>query len=123
MVVRGGEGEGEGRKVRPGDLGENITTVGIDLEGLSRGTVLRFAHYSSAPSTGDARIGITGLRNPCHQIEKFGKGLLAQCTVREGGRVVERKAGVMGVVVSGGVVEKGMGVSVEVVGEGVLDVV
>lgn len=119
----GGEGREKGRKVRPGDLGENITTTGIDLESLPRNTILRFGTPSSPPLSSDARIRITGLRNPCHQIEKFGKGLLAQCTVREGGRVVERKAGVMGVVLTGGVVEAGMGVWVEAVGEGRLDVV
>ncbi|KFY56402.1 hypothetical protein V497_06294 [Pseudogymnoascus sp. VKM F-4516 (FW-969)] len=121
----GEEGKGDGRKwVKPGDLGENITTSGIDLEALTRGTILRFASpTSSTPSPGDARIRITGLRNPCHQIEKFGKGLLAQCTVREKGVVVERKAGIMGVVVAGGRVEEGMGVWVEREGEGVLDVV
>ncbi|OBT66877.1 hypothetical protein VE03_04267 [Pseudogymnoascus sp. 23342-1-I1] len=133
-IDRGGGGEGEGeeeeeggkkgkRGVKPGDLGENITTTGLDLESLTRGTILRFASPSSPPSDSDARIRITGLRNPCLQIEKFGKGLLAQCTVRERGRVVRRKAGVMGVVLSGGRVEGGMGVWVEVVGEGVLDVV
>ncbi|KAL5350794.1 hypothetical protein ACLOAV_004365 [Pseudogymnoascus australis] len=112
LVVKGEGGDGgggKGRGVRPGDLGENITTTGIDLESLTRGTILRFASPSSTPSDSDARIKITGLRNPCHQIEKFGKGLLAQCTVREGGRVVQRKAGVMGVVLSGEEVEKGMG--------------
>ncbi|OBT38791.1 hypothetical protein VE00_10926 [Pseudogymnoascus sp. WSF 3629] len=123
---KAGEEEGEGgrkrRKVKPGDLGENITTTGIDLEGLSRGTILRFSSSPTA-SDGDARIRITGLRNPCHQIEKFGKGLLGQCTVREGGVVVQRKAGVMGVVLTGGVVERGMSVWVEVEGEGALDVV
>ncbi|OBT72582.1 hypothetical protein VF21_08142 [Pseudogymnoascus sp. 05NY08] len=119
LEVRGEEG---GRKVKPGDLGENITTRGLDLEGLTRGTILRFSS-SPTPSEGDARISITGLRNPCHQIERFGKGLLAQCTVREGGRVVQRKAGVMGVVLAGGVVERGMGVWVEEGGEGGLDVV
>lgn len=119
----GEEGKKGGRGARPGDLGENITTTGIDLESLTRGTILRFASPSSPPSDSDARIKITGLRNPCHQIEKFGKGLLAQCTVREGGRVVQRKAGVMGVVLSGGEVERGMGVWVEVFGEGGLEVV
>lgn len=124
LVVKGERGEsgedggGKGRRVRPGDLGENITTTGIDLESLTRGTILRFASPSSPPSDSDARIRITGLRNPCHQIEKFGKGLLAQCTVREGGKVVQRKAGIMGVVLSGGKVERGMGVWVEGSGEG-----
>ncbi|OBT91659.1 hypothetical protein VE01_10343 [Pseudogymnoascus verrucosus] len=83
LVVRGEEGkagEGEGkRRVKPGDLGENITTSGLDLEGLTRGTILRFSSSPTA-SDGDATIKITGLRNPCHQIERFGKGLLGQCT-------------------------------------------
>lgn len=137
LVVREREGEGErdgnggedgegkkGRAVKPGDLGENITTTGLDLESLTRGTILRFASPSSPPSDSDARIRITGLRNPCHQIEKFGKGLLAQCTVRQGGKVVARKVGVMGVVLTRGTVDVGMGIWIEEVGEGgVLDVV
>ena len=121
MLFRSGK---KGRAVKPGDLGENITTTGLDLESLTRGTILRFASPSSPPSDSDARIRITGLRNPCHQIEKFGKGLLAQCTVRQGGKVVARKAGVMGVVLTRGTVDVGMGIWIEEVGEGgVLDVV
>ncbi|KFZ06589.1 hypothetical protein V501_07266, partial [Pseudogymnoascus sp. VKM F-4519 (FW-2642)] len=86
LVVRGEEGKAgeemggaeEGkRRVKPGDLGENITTTGIDLESLTRGAILRFSSSPTA-ADGDARIKITGLRNPCHQIERFGKGLLAQ---------------------------------------------
>ncbi|KFY18859.1 hypothetical protein V493_08292, partial [Pseudogymnoascus sp. VKM F-4281 (FW-2241)] len=86
LVVRGSEGgrggeEGENQRrvIKPGDLGENITTTGLALESLPLGTILRFVPPSSStPAPGDPRIRITGLRNPCAQIEKFGRGLLAQ---------------------------------------------
>lgn len=90
---------GKGFEVRAGDLGENILTRGIDLLGLPRGTKL-------ALGTG-AVVEITGLRNPCAQIEQFQPGLLkAVLEQDEAGRVI-RKAGVMGVVLSGGEVKPG----------------
>lgn len=58
-----------GFDVHPGDLGENILTSGIDLLALATGTMLRF------PS--GAVLEVTGLRNPCAQIERFRPGLLA----------------------------------------------
>lgn len=54
--------------VRPGDLGENVTTRGIDLLGLSTGARLRLG--------AEAVVEITGLRNPCNQIDGFRQGLL-----------------------------------------------
>lgn len=87
-----------GLHVLPGELGENITTVGIDLLSLSAGTHLQ---------AGDALVEITGLRNPCHQIESFRPGLLWQVlgTAADGSLV--RKAGVMGVVLRSGSVKAG----------------
>lgn len=85
--------------VFPGQLGENVTTQGIRLLGLSAGTRLRLGE--------SAIVEITGLRNPCSQIENFTPGLLAavlDCTSE--GELV-RKAGVMGIVVAGGVVHPG----------------
>lgn len=112
----GGLRRDDGGGVAPGGLGENITTLGIDLLGLGTGAVLRFV---DADGEGGARVRVTGLRNPCPLIERFGKGLQAQCVVRDGGgRIVERRAGVMGVVVGGGEVRSGMGVVVEEEGEG-----
>ena len=59
----------KGFAVAPGQLGENITTRGIDLLGLSAGTRLRLG--------AEAVIEITGLRNPCVQIDSLAKGLMA----------------------------------------------
>lgn len=86
-------------EVGPGQLGENITTEGIDLLGLPRGTRL---------SMGDgAVIELTGLRNPCVQIDRFRPGLLKQVVGTDDDGSVVRKAGVMAVVVTGGVVRPG----------------
>lgn len=85
--------------VSPGELGENITTEGIDLLALTRGTLLRLG--------ADAVVEVTGLRNPCLQIDRFESGLLKQVVGTDAqGRTV-RKAGVMGVVLAGGVVRPG----------------
>lgn len=95
----------EGFSVRPGELGENITTTGVDLLGLPEGALLRIG--------ADAVVEITGLRNPCRQIDDFQDGLLKQVVGRdESGRVV-RKAGIMGVVREGGVVRPGDAIEVE----------
>jgi MOSC domain-containing protein YiiM len=89
----------------PGDLGENLTTRGIALIDLSAGTKLRLGL--------EAVVEITGLRNPCIQLDRFRPGLMAACLGRtpEGG--VVRKAGVMGVVLVGGQVMPGDPIAVE----------
>jgi MOSC domain-containing protein YiiM len=89
----------EGFSVGPGDLGENITTTGLDLLSLPVGTVLRIGAGSL--------VTLTGLRNPCSQIEAFERGLLKQVLARHGDGRVVRKTGVMGVVVLGGTVHRG----------------
>jgi MOSC domain-containing protein YiiM len=95
----------KGFAVAAGDLGENITTRGIDLLALPAGAVLRIG--------ADARIELTGLRNPCRQIEAFQSGLVAAVLERTtDGRLI-RKAGVMGVIVSGGVVRAGDAIDVD----------
>ena len=85
--------------VLPGQMGENITTRGLQVLALSTGTRLRIG-----PS---AVVEITGLRNPCSQIENFMPGLLASVLDRSESGAVIRKAGVMGVVVVGGLVRPG----------------
>ncbi|MFF8425981.1 MOSC domain-containing protein [Streptomyces sp. NPDC016566] len=96
---------GNGFRVAAGELGENITTRGIDLLGLPTGALLRIGD--------DAVVEVTGLRNPCAQIDTFQKGLLKEVVGRgEDGRVVY-KSGVMGVVKAGGVVRPGDAISVE----------
>ena len=86
--------------VAPGALGENVTTAGIDLLDLARGTRLRLGN--------GAVVELTGLRNPCFQIDKnIGPGAMAATLGRtpDGGLV--RKAGVMAIVVTGGDVRPG----------------
>ena len=90
---------GKGFSVRPADLGENIATVGIDLLALPRGALLKIG--------GDAVLEVTGLRNPCAQIEHFQAGLLAAVLGRGPGGELIRKAGIMTTVKAGGVVRPG----------------
>lgn len=86
----------KGFVLEPGQLGENITTRGLDLLGLSRGTRLRLGAH--------AAIEITGLRNPCRQLDALAPGLMEAVLDRaeDGGLV--RKCGVMAVVLTGGTV-------------------
>lgn len=98
-----------GYDVGPGDMGENILTAGIDLLGLPVDTVLRIGP--------EAVVRLTGLRNPCVQIDRFRRGLLGLAVTRdESGRIV-RKAGVMGIVVASGVVRPGDTIGVELPAE------
>lgn len=83
-----------GYSVEPGQLGENITTRGLDLLGLPTGTLLHLG--------GRAIVRITGLRNPCQQINGFEPGLLREVLGRSHDGTVERKGGVMSVVIAGG---------------------
>jgi MOSC domain-containing protein YiiM len=87
-----------GFAIGPGDLGENIVTQRLDLLGLPRGTRL---------TIGAAQIEITGLRNPCAQIEAFRPGLLAAVLDRARDGALIRKCGVMAVVLRGGAVRGG----------------
>jgi MOSC domain-containing protein YiiM len=154
-----------GFAVTPGQLGENITTAGLDLLGLPRGAVLRFGRpggdAAAAATEGIATEGIavvagvgavveaagrakldgptagavaaliaaarrdaagvddrpavvvTGLRNPCRQIDGFRGGLLRLVAHRDAGGRLVRRAGVMGVVLRGGPVRPGDPVTVE----------
>ena len=115
----------KGFRVHPGDLGENITTSGIDLLSLPRGARLRIGE--------DALVEITGLRNPCRQINDLSPGLLKICveradgvatdsdvdlgptggTVSRDGQPIRRKAGIMAVVERGGQVVPGDVITVE----------
>jgi hypothetical protein len=85
--------------VAAGEMGENVTTRGIDLLALPRGTKLYLGE--------SAVVEITGLRNPCVQIDRFQPGLLAACVGRDDSGRVVRKAGVMSVVLAGGEVRPG----------------
>ncbi|HLZ73223.1 MAG TPA: MOSC domain-containing protein [Dehalococcoidia bacterium] len=85
---------GQGFNVWPGAMGENITTRGIDLLALPAGTRLRLGE--------DAEVEITGLRNPCAQLDGLQPGLLAAVLDRDAQGQLIRKAGVMGIVLTGG---------------------
>lgn len=89
----------KGFEVAPADLGENITTSGIALLALPTGTKL---------AIGDsAVVEITGLRNPCVQIDQFQSGLMHALLDRDADGNLIRKAGVMAIVHSGGEVRPG----------------
>jgi MOSC domain-containing protein YiiM len=94
-----------GFEVAAGDLGENITTAGIDLLSLPTGTVLTLGM--------GVRIELTGLRNPCGQINGFRDGLLSQVRTRDDRGEIIRRAGVMAIVLSGGDIETGDPIEVE----------
>ncbi|MFO1012665.1 MAG: MOSC domain-containing protein [Caulobacteraceae bacterium] len=83
-----------GFSVGPGDMGENITTRGLDLLALPRGAKLHLG--------AEAVVEVTGLRNPCIQIDRFQDGLLEAVIVRDPRRGLIRKAGVMSIVLAGG---------------------
>jgi MOSC domain-containing protein YiiM len=89
----------QGFRAGPGDLGENITTAGLPLLDLPTGTLLRIGD--------DALVALTGLRNPCVQIDRFEAGLLAAVRRRDENGAIAHLAGVMGVVVQSGRVRGG----------------
>lgn len=83
-----------GYHVEPGQMGENITTRGINLLGLPTGTKLCLGET--------AVVKITGLRNPCAQIDNFQSGLLSAVLEHDENGNLIRKAGVMAIVLTGG---------------------
>lgn len=85
---------GRGFLLGPGDLGDNVTTRGLDLLGLPTGALLHLGCK--------AVLEVTGLRNPCVQLDAFAAGLMAATLDRADDGSVVRKAGVMGVVLVGG---------------------
>ncbi len=89
----------QGFSVAPAAIGENVTTRGVDLLALSRGTRLKLG--------AGAVVEITGLRNPCAQLDAFQPGLMAALLGRAADGSLIRKAGVMAVVVTGGQVHAG----------------
>jgi MOSC domain-containing protein YiiM len=101
--------EAAGFRVWPGAMGENVTTRGVDLLGLPTGTKLRLGP--------DALIEVTGLRNPCRQLNDFQPGLMNATLDRDADGKLIRKAGVMAVVLAGGEVKPGDAVAVELPAE------
>jgi MOSC domain-containing protein YiiM len=94
-----GELARRGFAVTAGAMGENITTRGIDLLGLPEGAELHIGKQ--------AVVRITGLRNPCWQLDRYQRGLMAAVLERTPDGKLIRKAGVMSVVAGGGVVRAG----------------
>lgn len=94
----------QGFTLGPGDIGENITTRGIDLLSLPLGTRLLIGR--------DAIVELTGLRTPCKQIERFRPGLLAAVSQDANGNLFFR-SGVMGIVLKDGVVRPGDTIRIE----------
>jgi MOSC domain-containing protein YiiM len=96
---------GKGYAVAPGDLGENVTTAGVPLLDLPTGTRLHLGD--------EAVVELTGLRNPCIQIDVLGAGAMKAVLDRDADGNVVRKSGVMGVVITGGEVRPDDAVRVE----------
>src|SRR5689334_18800225 len=96
---------GKGFRVSPGEMGENVTTRGIDLLALPTGARLRLGRH--------AVVEITGLRNPCVQLDGILPGLMEAVLDRAADGSLVRKAGVMAVVLAGGEVRPGDAIEVE----------
>ncbi|HEY8911819.1 MOSC domain-containing protein [Lacisediminihabitans sp.] len=93
-----------GFNLGPGDMGENVTTAGIDLLAMPQGARLLIGS--------DAVVELTGLRNPCAQINAFEPGLLKTMVGHDDDGHVIRKAGVMGIVLRSGVARPGDSITV-----------
>jgi len=96
---------GRGFAVSAGDMGENVTTRGFDLLALPVGARLRLG--------GEAVVELTGLRNPCAQLDRFQPGLMAAVLDRDARGNLVRKSGVMAIVLTGGEVRPGDAIGVE----------
>ena len=96
---------GQGYDVGPGRIGENVLTRGVDLLALPTGALLRLGD--------SAAVEVTGLRNPCVQMDRFADGLMEAVLRREEDGTLVRLAGVMAVVRQGGEVRPGDEVAVE----------
>jgi MOSC domain-containing protein YiiM len=97
--------EAAGFRVYPGAMGENVTTRGVDLLGLPTGARLRLGP--------DALIEITGLRNPCRQLNTFQSGLMNATLDRDAEGNLIRKAGIMAIVLTGGDIKPGDAIAID----------
>jgi MOSC domain-containing protein YiiM len=91
-----------GFPVAAGQMGENVLTAGVDLLDLPRGTRLHLGD--------EAVVELTGLRNPCTQLDGVQPGLMAAVLGRTPGGALVRRAGVMAIVVRSGRVAAGDGI-------------
>jgi MOSC domain-containing protein YiiM len=94
-----------GFPVEAGQMGENITTQGIDILALPKGTLLHIGDT--------AIVEITGLRNPCHQLNGIQDGLMQAVLGRDEAGNLVRKAGIMGIVLESGVLKVGDAIEIE----------
>lgn len=94
----------EGFSLPPGAIGENVRTMGIDLLALPENTELQIGP--------DARLRVTGLRNPCLQLDRYQDGLMRAFLKRTADGQLVRLAGIMAVVVRGGTVHAGDSIEV-----------
>lgn len=97
--------KGKGFNVQEGEIGENITTKGIDLLSLPKDTVLTIGET--------AKVKITGLRNPCNQLESIKEGLMKAVLDKDEDGNLIRKSGVMGIVLEGGEVTIGNEITID----------
>ncbi len=91
--------------LQPGQMGENVTTAGVDLLGLPVGTKLHLGD--------EAVVEVTGLRNPCAQLDGIQPGLMKATLDRDDDGNVVMKSGIMGVVLARGEVRPGDAIGVE----------
>ncbi len=99
------EMDAKGFTIAPGEMGENITITGVDLLSLPQGARL---HIGAG-----AIVEVTGLRNPCGQIDNFQSGLMKAMLGRDEDGSIVRKSGVMSIVIAGGDVRPGDAIRVE----------
>jgi len=94
-----------GFEIKPGMMGENITTSGVDLLGLPTGAIMTIG--------ANVRLEITGLRNPCAQLDGLVPGLMEAVLDRDSAGELIRKSGVFGIVITGGEVRVDDSISIE----------
>lgn len=95
----------KGFNIQEGEIGENITTKGIDLLMLPKGTILTIGE--------SAKIEVTGLRNPCKQLDALQEGLMKAVLDKDEKGNLIRKAGIMGIVIGSGEVKVGDAIKVK----------
>ena len=96
---------GDHYDLKPGQMGENITTFGVNLLELPTDTILYIGEK--------ARVKVTGLRNPCAQIDNFRPGLMKAVLDKDEEGNLIRKAGIMGIVLESGEVRPGDSIRIQ----------
>lgn len=96
----------EGFDISPGQMGENITTSGVDLLSMPVGTRLFIGD--------EAVIELTGLRNPCKQLNSLQDGLMKKLVYKSRDGDIVRLSGVMSIITKGGVVRPGDSIRIEI---------